>query len=127
TLLAVVLCASLGRAADLHTLKGEKMTGEVVSISDKEIVFSKGTEQVTLPILQVLHIDYNPPGKLPANTEYADVELTDGTLFHCGKVTLKGKNVEIVLLSGQELTLPLTAVSNILNEAHVEKHRKDWT
>src|SRR5262249_11003508 len=103
TLLALVLIASFGRSAELQTLKGEKMTGEVVSISDKEVVFDKGTEKVTVPILQVLHIDYNPPGKLPANSEYSDVELTDGTLFHCSKVTLKGKNVEVTLLSGQEL------------------------
>jgi hypothetical protein len=64
---------------------------------------------------------------VPANTEYADVELTDGTLFRCGKVTLREKNVEIVLLAGQHLTLPVTTVSNILKEANVEKYRKDWT
>lgn len=125
-LLVVLLLATAGRGAEVRTLKGETITGEIVSLTAKEVVVAKGNERVTTPLAQVLQIDYNPPPKLGTDP-YIDVELTDGSLLHCARYTIKGKDVSLTLLSGQEVKVSLAAVSNILTEAQVEKHRKEWT
>jgi hypothetical protein len=113
------------RAADLRTLKGETITGDVVSITDKEVVVLRSGERVATPLAQVLQIDYNSPGK-PSADPFVDVELTDGSLLHCAKINITGKEATLTLLAGQEVRVPLTAVSNMLNEAHVEKNRSEW-
>ena len=127
--LALLLCASPAGAAELRTLKGETVSGEVVRVTDKEVVIAAGGRQVVTPLALVLQLNYTTGGgKLPA--EYADVELTDGSLLHCKAFTIKGKEVELTLgLDGPgaaALRLPLTAVANVLAEAHNEKYRRDW-
>jgi hypothetical protein len=124
--LALLLAAAVARGADVRTLKGETVTGDVVSVTAKEVVVTRGAERVTVPLAQVLQIDYNPGGKVPAGP-FADVELTDGSLLHCAKFALKGKEAALTLLSGQEVKVPLAALSNVLNDAHVEANRKEWT
>jgi hypothetical protein len=127
--LVLILCASPAGAAELRTLKGETVAGDVVRITDKEIVIAKGGQEVSTPLAQVLQLDYSPgDAKLPA--EFTDVELTDGSLLHCKAVAVKGKDVEMTLALGAKgdtvVKLPLTAVANLLREAHNEKYRRDW-
>src|SRR5262245_38668959 len=128
-LLALLVVALPCRAAELRTLKGETVTGDLVSINDKEIVLAKGAERVATPLAQVLQVDFGPAGKPPAGP-YADVELTDGSVLHCHSFTVKGNDVELQLLpdakADQAIKLPLKAVANVLRDAHVEKNRKDW-
>jgi hypothetical protein len=128
-LLALLVCGLPCRAAELRTLKGETVTGDLVSINDKEIVLAKGAERVATPLAQVLQVDFGPAGKPPAGP-YTDVELTDGSLLHCHAFAIKGKDVELQLLpdakADQVIKLPLKAVANVLRDAHVEKNRKDW-
>jgi hypothetical protein len=131
TLLAILVAAlalQIGesRGSDLRTLKGETISGEVVSITDKEVVVLRSGERVTTPLAQVLQIDYNPAGK-PSNDASVDVELTDGSLLHCAKFNVKGKEITLALLAGQEVRLPLAAISNILVDANVEKYRTEWS
>jgi hypothetical protein len=127
TLLALLVCASVGLGAELRTLKGEVRKGEVKGITDKEVVFTADGKDVTTPVAEVLQIDFAPAGKLPTDAKWTDVELTDGTLLHCSAFALKGKQVELKLLAGPEVKLPLAAVANVLNDAQVEKYRKEWT
>src|SRR5262245_11167691 len=93
-LLALLVCGAPCRAAELRTLKGETVTGDLVSINDKEVVLAKGSERVTTPLAQVLQLDLSAPGKPPAGP-YTDVELTDGSLLHCHAFAIKGKEVEL--------------------------------
>jgi hypothetical protein len=125
-LLCVLLAAATARGAEIRTLKGETISGDIVSLTAKEVVVAKGSERVTTPLAQVLQIDYNPAGK-PGTDPFTDVELTDGSLLHCAKYAVKGKDVILTLLAGQEVKIPLSAVSNVLTEAQVEKHRKEWS
>jgi hypothetical protein len=127
SLLALLACASVGLGAELRTLKDGARKGEVKSITEKEVVFTADGKDVTTPVAEVLQIDYGQPGKLPSDAKWTDVELTDGTLLHCSAFVLKGKQVELKLLAGPEVKVPLAAVANVLNNAHVEKVRKDWT
>jgi hypothetical protein len=125
-LVALLLTAFAAPASELHTVKGEKITGDVVRITDKEVVLRHDGKEVATPAVNVLYVDY--PGHTPVRAEekYTDVQLTDGTLLHCKEVLLKGKQIEMRTLAGQEVKLPLTGVSNLLANAQDEKFRKDW-
>jgi NPCBM/NEW2 domain len=125
-LVALLLTAAPASGAELRTLKGESIAGEIVSITDKEIVVLRGGERVSTPLTQVLQIDYLPAGTLPAEP-FIDVELTDGSLLHCASYSIKGKEIELSLAAGPKVHLPLSAVDNILTDANVEKDRKEWS
>ena len=48
TLLVLLVCASVGWGAELLTLKGEVIKGEVAGISDKEVVLSQGSKELII-------------------------------------------------------------------------------
>ncbi len=124
--LALLLIASALGAAELQTLKGEKITGDVVRITDKEIVLSREGKEVATPVAQVLHLDFPGNAKVRLEDKYADVELTDGTLLHCKEFVLKGKQAELRTVAGQEVKLAMSGIANILTSAQDEALRKDW-
>src|SRR5260370_20153963 len=124
----LTLLAPITHAAELRTLRGDVHTGQLVSVSDSEVVFAKGADRITVPTGQVLNIELAPAERIPAENPYVDVELTDGTLLHCSECRLKRKTVVVtVLLTGQKLELPMGIVSNVLTNAQNEKYRKNWT
>jgi hypothetical protein len=125
-LVLLLLVAAAAPAAELRTLKGETITGDLVAASAKEIVLQKGGERVVTPVEQVLQIDFGQPARLPAEAKFTDVELTDGTLLHCSEFALKGQEVTLTLLGGRQVRLPLSGIANVLNDAHDEQNRRDW-
>jgi len=129
TLLLLALLAAVPSlpAAEVTLLKGGTLKGDLVSLDDKELVFSEGEKRVTKPILEVLKIDFKELGKPAAGVEHADVELVDGTLLHCAKWTIKQRAVELTLVAGPTVKLRLEYVANILAKAQEEAARKAWT
>jgi NPCBM/NEW2 domain len=126
TLIALLICASAGWGAELHTLKQETISGDLVGISGKEIVIARGADKVTTPIDQALLLTFGPQtGALP-NVPWVDVELTDGTQLHCAKFTVVKNDVNVTLLGGQAVMFPLSGLSQMLANAHLDKNRKDW-
>ncbi len=113
--------------AELHTLKGAVVKGSLENITDKEIVLNQNSTRVVTPLAQVLKIDFPAAKAVKIAEPYADVELIDGSLFHCKEWTIREKQVELKTLAGQEIKLPLTTVANILANAQDEKYRKEWT
>ena len=126
TLIALLIFAAAGWGAELRTLKQETITGDLAGISNKEIVIARGDDKVTTPIDQALLLTFGPQtGALP-NISWVDVELTDGTQFHCAKLAIVKNEVTATLLAGQTVKFPLSALSQMLSNAHLEKNRKDW-
>jgi hypothetical protein len=123
--LAAVLAAVPVNCAELRTLQGETISGDIVSITPREVVMLRAGMRVTTPVAQVLQIDCNTAAK-PPTVPYVDVELTDGSLLHCEKYTIKDKEITLKLLAGPEVKIALSAVGNLLTEAQVEKDRKEW-
>ena len=123
----LLLSVAVSHAAELRLLTGAPVTGELVGINEKEIIFKVDGNNVATPVAQVLMVDFTAPPKDPKEAKtYIDVELIDGSRFHCGKFSLKGKEVTAVLLSGQELKFPLSALRWVLNEAQDVALRQDW-
>lgn len=127
TMLALIVCASVLQAGDLRTLKGDVITGDLVSVDDKEVVISKGGQKVGTPIGEVLQVDLVAPTRIPGDAKYIEVELVDGSLLRCSGLGIKGKEAELtMLLTGQKVKVPLESIANLLAEAQLEKYRKDW-
>jgi hypothetical protein len=127
TLLVLLLCGSLGAAGELQTLTGKILTGDLASLSDKVLVFKTTKGDVSTPVSEVLTVALQNDSALPAGTKYADLELVDGTMLHCSKYALKGKDFEVTL-AGSELKtkLPLAVVAALLNDAQDPAVRKEW-
>jgi hypothetical protein len=126
TLLTLLLCASAAWGVDLKNLKEEVITGDLAGISDKEIVIQRGADKVFTPIDQAVLLTFGQQvGTLP-NVPWSDVELTDGTVLHCAQFTIVKDEVRVTLLAGQEVKFPLSALANMVANAHVEKNKKDW-
>jgi hypothetical protein len=127
-LIAVLFCVSTTRAADVTTLNMGVLAGDVVSISEKEIVLkNKDGIEAKVPMDEVLAIDYGTAGRPKNDAKYSDVELTDGSVLHCSSFLVKENNAVFkVLTTGQEVTTPLADIANVLLEGHVAKFRKDW-
>lgn len=127
SLLALVVAASTLTAAEIHLVAGgAAVKGEIVSVSDKELVYQAGDKKVTRPISEILKIDYRPVAAAPVGQPYSLVELTDGTQVMAETVALKGKTFEVKLLSGPAMKLPVEQVANVLLSAAKEEHRREW-
>jgi hypothetical protein len=126
TLLALLLFPSLAVADQLRTLDGKTIEGSVVSLDDKEIVFQATDGGTTKhPLDSVLGLDLRPVAGLGGKS-YAEVRLVDDTVLRCKEANLKGKDLSVVLHSGQEFKVPLTSVITILKGAEDAKVRKTF-
>jgi hypothetical protein len=124
-LIAFFISGSFILAADLNTLAGKKLSGELLTIDDKNIVINTATGPVSTPMTEVLHLDLNAAAPL-TGLKFIDVELIDGSLLHCSQFAVKGKDVEVTMLPSLSVKMPLAIVSYVLNEAHEPKIRQEW-
>jgi hypothetical protein len=128
-LIAVLVCCPGLFAADavkVRTLNGKTEAGELVSVSNKEVVVRTKAGAIATPIAEVVELAMGgTPNPLP-DTRYSDVELLDGSLLHCSRVAIKGDQVELRLVSEQDIKVPLKAVGWVLNDAHDPKARDEW-
>jgi hypothetical protein len=127
-ILVLVLLTSLapGASPELRTLDGKTIAGELVSITDKEIVIRSDGKEMATPVEQVLQLDLGSTTKL-SGVKYIDVAFVDDTLLHCTKLALKGKEADLTLVNGQEhVKVPLETVSYVLNDAQEPKTQQDW-
>jgi len=114
------------RAGEVTLLKGDPIPGDILSINNAEVVVSKGGEKKTIPLANVLKIDFQPVAVLNPSIKYARIELTDGTVLLASAWKIRKRDLTLQLLSGPEVTIPLKAVANLLHAAEDEKHRADW-
>jgi hypothetical protein len=130
TLVALALAAAVAAAAEpqpvLRTLDGKSTPCEVVNLTATEVIVKADGKQKTVPVEQVLQLDFRAATRPKTDAKYTDVELADGSLLHCTQVTFRGKQVEAVLVSGQKLKFPLDAVGYVLHDAQDTAVAKQW-
>src|SRR5262245_47645676 len=82
--LALLLAASVGRGAQMQTLTGETLQGELVSVTDKEITFNVDGKPVSRPLSEVTFVDLGSTlPQPPKDAKHVAVELTDGSVLYC--------------------------------------------
>lgn len=130
SLIALLVCATLGLAepAKVRTLAGKEHQGELVSLDGSGLTIKtkdNGKDvELKMPLADVLEIDL-ATSALPAN-KYVDVELVDGTLLHCAQMSLVNGDLDLKLVAGHEVKVPLASVSYILNNAQDKNEREEW-
>jgi NPCBM/NEW2 domain len=126
-LLLLIVCTSGALAVDpleLRPLKGEKIKGDLVGITDKEIVLQVNGKPVATPVETTLQLEFRAPAT-PLGS-YIQVELTDGSVLRCSKVEFKGKDAILTLVSNQVATVPMTLLGSIMREANDVKMIAAW-
>jgi hypothetical protein len=101
TLIVLVVLAPTAAAADLATLDGKKLTGEVVAINGNELTFkpASGAEEKFL-VTAIQAVTLGPaPKSMETGKKYTTVELTDGSFFRCTDIEINGDQVELKLLA----------------------------
>jgi len=100
TLFALLLLAPAAAAADLATLDGKKLTGEIVAISGNELTFKSPAGEEKFLVTNLQSVTTGPNPKFPeAGKKHTTVELIDGTLLRCSEIVIKGESVELKLLA----------------------------
>ena len=127
SLFALMLFALTASAAELKTLKGEVVTGDVVSVGPKEVVLDVAGVKKAFAVSLIAGIDYTKSPKIPADAKWSDLELVDGTVLRCSSFALKKTTVTVKLLGSDiEVKMPLDAVANVLHQAQDSGRRKAW-
>ncbi len=122
---ALLAALVLSAGADLQTLSGKKLSGELVGLDKQTLILRTPDGDVRHPVADVLQVELAAAEPWTKGAYY-DVELTDGTVLHCAAVVLRGKNAELTVLPDLKVTVPLTTVFTILRDAQDARNRDDW-
>ena len=130
TILVILCLVPVASAADLATLDGRKIAGDIVSIVGSDLTF-KGPSGEEKFLVTTLHSITTGPAPKPIalGTKHTTVELVDGTLFRCSEIVIKGKTIEMKLLgpSARTVTMPMRpSVFAINREAGDAKFEQDF-
>src|SRR5262245_33617397 len=113
------------QADEVKTLAGNTVTGSVTSVSATEIEIKtdKGVEKV--PLAQVLALNIRP-GREIGQMKFTEVRLIDESVLRATKVAYPGKDVELTLLSGETVQVPLAAITSIARDPYTEELKEKW-
>ncbi|HEY8503251.1 MAG TPA: NPCBM/NEW2 domain-containing protein [Gemmataceae bacterium] len=129
-LLALLAAAAPAFPADLQTLTGKRISGEVAAIDAKGITLRTEGGEVVVPLKEALLLDLG--GKpAPPKDAYIDVELTDGSLLHCTAFAIKGKTAVLTLYAPEgagerTVEVPFTSLFYVVRDAGTLRGRADW-
>jgi hypothetical protein len=124
---ALVLLAGPSLLADeLRTLGGKTVTGTLAGIDASEITLKTDAGPVATPLSQVLGLDLRKTKEIPAGVRFTDVRLLDDSVLHCQSVTFKGNDVDVTLLSGAQVKLPISFLAWIVQDAQNVSLRKKF-
>src|SRR5262245_22558864 len=88
------------RGAELKTTKGQTITGNLVSLNEKEVVLAVDGKMVATPLEQVMILDVLTPTKLPANAEPIQIELVDGSTLLVKDLLIKKSGLTYTPFAG---------------------------
>lgn len=100
TLLAILLFVPTLPAAELATLEGKKLTGDIVAINGNELTFKSPAGEEKFLVTTLHSVITGPaPKAMETGKKHTTVELIDGSLFRCSEIVIKGGTVELKLLT----------------------------
>jgi NPCBM/NEW2 domain len=130
-LLFLLLITAIARAADVATLSGKKLTGEVISVDSKSVRLKAADGDQTIPITDLVMVDLGNGMKDLGTAPYILVELIDGTQLLCRDFKIRGKDTTLTLLGdgkgkGASVSVPNATLFYILRDAQDAKNRLDF-
>jgi hypothetical protein len=109
---------SITTAEELRTLSGQTIAGMLKQIDENNITLATDAGPVETPLSQVLLLDLRPARGIPADAKYYQVRLLDDSNIAAKTIAYSAKEVELTLLSGATIKVPLSAVVSVLKDAH---------
>jgi NPCBM/NEW2 domain len=120
--------------ADLTTLDGKKLSGEIVAIANGELTFktTAGVEEKMF-VTAINAIDIGQPPKPPVSgTKFTAIELTDGSTFRASTFQIDQKVLIFESLStgpeapARKITVPMASLYSLLRDAQDLKVEQDF-
>jgi hypothetical protein len=124
--LTLALLAGPAAGAELMTLAGKKISGDFLSVSDKGVELKVSGSPLMTPTAEVMYLDLGNALAPDKEVKFAEVELTDGSVFRCSQVKLKGRTLELTTLGDRVVRIPVEAVSTVLREAQDATNKQQW-
>jgi hypothetical protein len=122
----LLLSASVVEAEELRTLSGKTITGTLKIIDTDTIIMRTDDGPVETPLSQVLLLDLRPGRGTSGDTKHYEVRLLDDSSILARSLAFSAKEVELTLLSGTKLTVPLSAVVSFLKDAQDANLRRQF-
>jgi ribosome maturation factor RimP len=117
---ALLAVCGLAAADDVKVrlLDNKTVEGVLSSISDGEVVVKTADATVPIALSQVLEVFFREPAADDPTIKYFKVVLTDDTTLRCKDVVFQPNQVELTLLSGVTLKVPITSMVSFCREAN---------
>jgi hypothetical protein len=126
SVLILFVAASITGAEELKTLSGKNITGTLKSIDANNIVVTTDSGPVETPLSQALLLELRPARAVPGDAKYYQVRLLDDSEIIAKSIAFSTRDVELTLLSGSTLKVPLGAVVSVLKDAQDGTIRKQF-
>lgn len=126
SVLILFIVASIAGAEELRTLSGKTITGTLRTIDGTNIYFSTDEGPVETPLSQALLLDVRPPRGVPEGAKYYEIRLLDDSDILATGIAYRGRDVELTLISGATLRVPLAAIVSILKDAQESSIRRQF-
>jgi hypothetical protein len=123
----LLLCAAArGQNHELRPLTGKNVVGTLTQITSTEVVMTdKDGGKVVTPLAKVLAVQLGKPRNLE-QVNHSKVMLLDDTVLSVKSYKIKEKKIELTLLSGVPLVLPLNTVTGLHREGESQTLAKKW-
>jgi hypothetical protein len=126
SVLLLFIAASTAAADELKTLTGKTVTGTLRTIDPTAIYMRTDEGNVETPLAQALLLDLRPARGVPEGVKYYEVHLLDDSDILATNITYRGRDVELTLVSGATLKVPLTAIVSVLKDAQDAAIRRQF-
>ncbi len=123
--LIILLCSTASSAAELETLSGDKIAGDVVKISGDKVQLKTKSGNKIVPFSEVLGLQFDREKSAP-DGEYSEIRLIDDTRLLCSDVTFKDKTVAVTLVTGVKMEFPHDFLLYFVRKAHDAELREKW-
>jgi hypothetical protein len=125
-IIPILLVVSTASAEELRTLSGKTVTGTLKVIDADNITIGTDAGPVETPLSQALVLDLRPGRGVANDVKYYDVRLLDDSSILAKAVAFSPTELELTLLSGTKLKVPLTAVVSLLKDAQDANLRRQF-
>lgn len=121
----VLLAAALAApAAEIETLKGERKTGELLSLDAVSAVVKSGANSTTIPLADVLEVRF-PAGPPPEASVGARVVLLDGTRLTVSSFSVASDQARCETAFGA-FTIPVARLAHVRFGISTAKLDETW-
>src|SRR5262245_58018160 len=121
-LFVVPIIAAPALAADVQTLSGKRVSGDVVGLDRQTIVLKSADGEIRHPLADILLVGLNPGDQPPAGA-FLDLELTDGSVLHCTKLEFKPQSLDVTAAADIALSVPYRMIATLCKDAHDPKNK----